>query len=630
MSEMKSNNGDIERLNSQITALEQLLEVYEKSVVEQADKLYAAIEELKRREEQLEFQSSHDRITGLPNRTLLNDRIQQAISFGRRYHREVGVMLIDLDHFKFINDSLGHETGDRLLKHISARLKNSVRSVDTVAHPGGDEFVIVLNDIEKDEDVARLARKMLEDISRPYRVDGQELCISCSIGISIYPKDGADSQTLLKHAEAAMYQAKELGRGNFRFFTMAMNERAVNRLTMERHLRRALERNELLLHYQPQVDLSTGRMNGVEALLRWQSAELGRVSPGRFIPVAEDTGLIVPIGEWVLQTACRQGKEWQEAGYPEFSISVNLSARQFQDKEFTTVVERILRETGLDPRMLELEIVESMVMQDVTGSTGLLNKLRGLGIRLAMDDFGTGYSSLSYLKRFPFNRLKIDISFVKDITTDPESAAIAKTIIAMAHNLNLTAIAEGVETDGQLSYLRNHRCDEIQGFYFSRPLPSEGLEQLLKEEKRLSVPVESEFPPQRTLLLVDDEPYILAALKRVIAAEGYHILTATSAAAGFELLATNKVGVVASDLQMPVMNGIEFLGRVKDLYPGTVRIVLSGLSDLGSVKEAINRGAIYKFLNKPWNDNEFREIIKTAFTEYESKKGAADASVRST
>jgi diguanylate cyclase (GGDEF)-like protein len=616
--EKKSANGDVERLNSQIAALEQLLEVYEKSVVEQADKLYAAIEELKRREVQLEYQSSHDSVTGLPNRNLLNDRIQQAVSFGHRYHREVAVMLIDLDHFKFVNDSLGHEAGDRLLKHVAARLKSSLRSVDTVARSGGDEFVVVLTDIEKDEDVERLARKILEDITRPHRLDGQDLDISCSIGISVYPKDGADSQALLKNAEAAMYRAKELGRGNFRFFTSAMNERALTRMTMERHLRRALEKDELLLHYQPQVDLSTGRINGLEALLRWQSAELGLVSPVRFIPVAEDTGLIVPIGEWVLQTACRQCKAWQDAGFSSLAIAVNLSARQFENKDLAMVVDRILRETGLDPHSLELELVESVVMQDVTSATSQLNKLRGLGVKLAMDDFGTGYSSLSYLKRFPFNKLKIDISFVRDITTDPESAAIAKAIIAMAHNLNLRAIAEGVETEGQLFYLRNHGCDEIQGYYFSRPVPADELEKLLKDGKHLGGPVESEFPPQRTLLIVDDEPNILAALKRVIGAEGYHILTATSAAEGFELLATNKVGVIASDLQMPVMNGIEFLGRIKDLYPDTVRIVLSGLSDLGSVKDAINRGAIYKFLNKPWNDDELIEVIKKGFRKYEA------------
>jgi diguanylate cyclase (GGDEF)-like protein/PAS domain S-box-containing protein len=573
------------------------------------------ITERRRYEEELEYQSGHDKLTGLPNRNLLKDRIQQAISFGKRHERKIGVLFIGLDHFKYINDSMGHEAGDRLLKAVAERLTNSLRSVDTVAKHGGDGFVVVLSDMEKEEDAAHVARKILEDISLPIIINELELGISCSIGISVYPKDGQDAQTLLKNADAAMFRVKEKGRGDFGFFTAELNERAMTRMTMEKHLRKALEKEELLLHYQPQVELNTGRIIGMEALLRWQSGALGMVPPGHFIPVAEETGLIVPIGEWVLQTACRQNKAWQDAGLPHLVIAVNLSVRQFQKKDISATVARILGETGLAPHCLELEVVESMVMQDVVNAAALLNELKSLGVLLAIDDFGTGYSSLSYLKRFPFSKLKIDISFVRDITVEPESAAIAKSIIAMGHALNLRVIAEGIETEGQLSYLRNHGCDEMQGFFFSRPIPASDFEKMLRENRHLDIPTK-ELSSERTLLMVDDEPNVLAALKRVLQEDAYRVITATSAAEGFEILATNHVCVVISDLRMPQMNGIEFLERVKDLYPETIRIVLSASTDLDATRDAINRGAVFKFLAKPWNDEQFLETIRDAFRHY--------------
>jgi EAL domain-containing protein (putative c-di-GMP-specific phosphodiesterase class I) len=460
-----------------------------------------------------------------------------------------------------------------------------------------------------------VARKILEGISLPIIINELELGISCSIGISVYPKDGQDAQTLLKNADAAMFRVKEKGRGDFGFFTAELNERAMTRMTMEKHLRKALEKEELLLHYQPQVELNTGRIIGMEALLRWQSGALGMVPPGHFIPVAEETGLIVPIGEWVLQMACRQNKAWQDAGLPHLVIAVNLSVRQFQKKDISATVARILGETGLAPHCLELEVVESMVMHDVVNASALLNELKSLGVLLAIDDFGTGYSSLSYLKRFPFSKLKIDISFVRDITVEPESAAIAKSIIAMGHALNLRVIAEGIETEGQLSYLRNHGCDEMQGFFFSRPIPASDFEKMLRENRHLDIPTK-ELSSERTLLMVDDEPNVLAALTRVLQEDAYRVLTATSATDGFEILATNHVCVVISDLRMPRMHGIEFLERVKDLYPETIRIVLSASTDLDSARDAINRGAVFKFIAKPWNDEQFRETIREAFRYY--------------
>ncbi len=399
-----------------------------------------------------------------------------------------------------------------------------------------------------------------------------------------------------------------------------MNDKAVARMTMEKHLRRALERDEFLLHYQPQLELDTGRIIGMESLIRWQSPELGFIPPGSFIHLAEETGLIVAIGEWVLQTACAQNKAWQDAGLAPLIMAVNLSPRQFRQEGLAELVARILEETGLEPRYLEIEIIESLVMHDVEGATVILKKLKELGVQLTMDDFGTGYSSLSYLKRFPFDKVKIDQSFVRDITSDPDSAAIARAIIALSHSLNLRVIAEGIETEGQLGYLRSHACDDMQGFYFSRPVPAGEFERMLREGRSLELPADGGLP-DRTLLLVDDEAHVIAALKRMLEDEGYSVLAAGSAAEGFELLATNQVGVVVADLRMPGMRGTEFLSRVKELYPGTVRILLSGQADMDSLSDAINRGAIFKFLIKPWEDDPFRENIRGAFKYYELAGG---------
>ena len=440
------------------------------------------VTEREQHEELLEYQANHDALTGLPNRNLLADRIAQALANARRYGQHLAVLFIDLDNFKFVNDSLGHALGDRMLLALADRLQKCIRSADTVARYGGDEFVIVISCLDRDEDAVTVANNVQAQVSQPLTIDGHEFGITCSIGISLYPKDGDTVETLLKNADAAMYRAKEQSRNAFQFYTSEMNDRVVERIMIERHLRHALEQDELEVHYQPQVNLATGRVCGIEALLRWHSRELGTVSPGRFIPLAEETGLIVPIGEWVLRTCCRQNRLWQEAGLPRLPISVNLSARQLQKKELCRTIEEILLETSLEPRYLELELVESMVTRDVEGAAAIMKELKGLGVQLAMDDFGTGYSSLSYLKRFPFDRLKIDLSFVRDIIADPESAAIARAIIAMAHNLNLRAVAEGVETREQLEYLRHHDCDEIQGFYVSRPLTAPDLEALFRSQ----------------------------------------------------------------------------------------------------------------------------------------------------
>ena len=439
------------------------------------------ITERKRYESQLERQANYDELTGLANRNLVQDRLNQALAFSHRHDCGLAVIFIDLDHFKNINDGLGHDAGDLLLTQVATRLVGNVREGDTVARQGGDEFVLLLPEIRAEEDVPEITQKLVKAMSAPFDINGRELHITCSIGIASYPKDGEDRQTLLKNADAAMYRAKEMGRNNAQHYAAEMNFKAMERLVLENGLYHALGRNEFLLHYQPQVDLRTGEITGMEALVRWQHPELGLVSPAMFIPVAEDSGLIVSIGEWVLRTACAQNKAWQLAGFKPISVAVNLSARQFRQPDLAEMVAGILSETGLDSACLELELTESLVMQDVEKTIATLSKLKAMGIKLSVDDFGTGYSSLSYLKRFPIDTLKIDQSFVRDITTDPDDAAIAKTIISMAHDMQLKVIAEGVETEAQKSFLQQRHCDEMQGYLFSRPVPAAEFETLFRE-----------------------------------------------------------------------------------------------------------------------------------------------------
>ena len=577
--------------------------------------------ERKRYQEQLEHQANYDKLTSLPNRNLLGDRIRQALLISCRNHQEVGVFVIDLDNFKLINDTLGHAAGDVLLNMVADRLKDCVRSGDTVAHQGGDEFTVVISGQSLSDNAPLIAGNILEMISRPLSIKGRELVITGSIGISISPKDGVDVQTLLKYAELAMYRAKEQGRNTYQFYTVQMNARWLARMTLEHQLRRALEREEFLVYYQPKVNLRTGRITGMEALVRWQSPEMGMTNPDTFIPLAEETGLIVPLGTWVLRCACAQNKAWQDAGLPPLTVSVNLSPRQFRQQDIASLIEESLAETGLDPRFLELEITESMVMRDVDRGTEVLGCLKRLGISLSMDDFGTGYSSLSYLKRFPFDKLKIDKAFVRDITCDPNDAAIAKAIIAMAHSLRMKVIAEGVETKGQFEYLRSHGCDEMQGFYFSKPVPAQEFEQLLREQRQVTAAALAEPSPGKKLLLVDDDKGVIRALQRLLFLEGYEVLTANSASKGFEMLSVNQISVVLSDFRMPGMDGAEFLGRVKELYPSTVRLVLSGHADLDALTDFINVGAIYKILRKPWHDDEVRDQINAAFMHYDMLYG---------
>ncbi len=441
--------------------------------------IFSDVSERKEREERVRHLAHHDFLTDLPNRVLLNDRITQAISLAERNHTQVAVMFLDLDRFKNVNDSLGHTVGDKLLQEVGLRLRGCMRASDTVSRQGGDEFVILMPDMDDAADIARAAQKVLDSVAHPYAIDGHELVSTPSIGISVYPADGRDVESLLKNADAAMYHAKESGRNNYQFFTQDMNTRALERLSLERSLRRAIERGELRLHYQPQYDVRSGRIVGVEALIRWEHPDLGLIPPGRFIPFAEDTRLILPVGEWVLREACRQNRAWQNQGLPAVRVAVNISPLQFHDAAFATTVQAALSETGLESRWLELEVTESVIMQDVERVTESLEQLKSLGLELAIDDFGTGYSSLSYLKRFPIDKLKIDQSFVRDISFDNDDAAITSAIIGLTRNLGLRTIAEGVETREQLEFLQAHGCDEAQGFWFSKPLTAEECTALL-------------------------------------------------------------------------------------------------------------------------------------------------------
>jgi diguanylate cyclase (GGDEF)-like protein/PAS domain S-box-containing protein len=432
-------------------------------------------------EKRIQHVAQHDVLTGLPNRSLLQDRLSQAVAYSARTGRAVWVMLIDLDRFKFVNDSMGHRAGDVLLMTIAARLRSALRDIDTVARLSGDEFVVILSEHDAERLTPDIVQRLMDAIAQPVILGSKEFFVTCSIGVAVYPTDASGTDSLVEQADIAMYRAKKLGRNNFQFYTPAMNEEAMERVRIESALRNALERDQFVLHYQPQVDLASGQIVGMEALIRWQHPELGVVAPSRFISVAEETGLIVPIGAWVMRTACHQNKLWQDAGLGRLRVAVNLSARQFGAPDLLADITAVLAQTGLDADCLEIELTESLFMSDVTLAVEVLHGLKSLGVNLSIDDFGTGYSSLSYLSRFPIDVLKIDRSFVSDIARDASDAAIVASIIALAHNLKLSVIAEGVETAEQLDYLRRHGCDEMQGYYFSRPLAAHDFEQLLRQ-----------------------------------------------------------------------------------------------------------------------------------------------------
>jgi diguanylate cyclase (GGDEF)-like protein len=446
----------------------------EQKVLERTGELQASMEEV-------QYLATHDTLTGLPNRSMFSQLLNYAIKTAQRYQRQFAVLFIDLDRFKIINDTLGHEAGDQLLKEIATRLKQQLRAVDVVGRLGGDEFVILIEELTDSNQVATIAHKILTSVIKPITLMGQESRITASIGICMYPKDAADEQSLMKNADIAMYLAKEEGKNNYQFYSKDIQSKSLEHLSIETNLRFALERNELSLHYQAKVDFKTNMITGVEALLRWQSPYLGSVTPTRFISVAEESGLIIPIGRWVLKTACAQNVAWQQQGLPAVCMAVNLSLRQLTDDNLIDDIRTALNDSGMAPNLLELEITESMVMHNPALIISILSKIKSMGVRLAIDDFGTGYSSLAKIQRFPVDTLKIDRSFVRNIPQDAEDKAITEAIIGMGKTLSLTVVAEGVETEEQMNFLKEHSCDEMQGYYFSKPVVPEQFADLLRE-----------------------------------------------------------------------------------------------------------------------------------------------------
>lgn len=576
------------------------------------------ITELKKYEQELAYNTSHDLLTGLPNRNLLRDRLSQSIEISARHQMNVAIIFINLDGFKLINDSLGHLIGDEVIRQISVRIKKQIQKGDTLARMGGDEFVVMLPDINEPKQLNSLIEAILNVIAIPLEINGKEFQITASIGISISDGDMHEPMELVKRAGMAMYQAELLGRNNAQWYNPAMEKVLNKRLSLRAMLKQALANQQFELYYQPKVEAGSGRLVGLEALLRWKHPEIGFIGPDEFIPIAEEMGLIVEIGQWVIEQAATYNRSLQERGIVDLIIAVNVSALQFKQADFVEQLEQTLSKIQLAPKWFELELTESLLLDNIEQVVHKLQHLKQLGFNISIDDFGTGYSSLSYLKRLPIDNLKIDRSFILELVTNQKDAAITRAIIAMAHQLGVKVIAEGVETIAQSTLLYKYSCDELQGYYFSKPLPAEKLEMFLQQySPTRNNDLDSE---QQTLLLVDDEENILHSLKRMLRKQPYNVLTCNSTAEAFEILALHNIQVIVSDQRMPEMSGTEFFSRVKDMYPNTIRLVLSGYTDLRSVTEAINHGSIYKFITKPWQDNELTEEITNAFRLYKQQQ----------
>jgi len=571
------------------------------------------ITERKEAEQRLLKLAHFDTLTGLPNRSQFYDSLSHSLRQASDHKWSLAVLFLDVDRFKNVNDTLGHTIGDELLRQFSSRLVDCLRVRDTIGRFGGDEFAAILMLPEGAQNAIAVVDKIRESMRRPFDLKGHEVTVTASIGISVYPDDGADPDTLIQYADTAMYRAKEAGRDAFRFFTSEMNAQSLARLDLENALRRAIDNEEFVLHFQPKVHIGTGRISGAEALIRWKRPGHGMVSPALFIPILEETGLIVRVGTWVLHEACRKIALWGKSGVGAVHLSVNVSGIQFFVGGLEEEVLKAIKKHDIAPELLELELTESSLMSNAEETITVLQNLKALGIQISIDDFGTGYSSLAYLKRFPIDKLKIDIAFVREVTSNPDDAAIVLAIINMAHSMKLEVIAEGVEKDAQLAYLRRHGCDEMQGYYFSRPLPEDEFEQMLREGRFLQTPAEENVVEQQTLLIVDDDAFMLDVLTDFLSQDGYRILTAQTAAEGFDILAQNRVQVILCDQCMPLMSGTEFMERVKNLAPDTFRIMLSAYADLTPIMAAINHGAIDRFYTKPWKGAVLRENIREGF-----------------
>ena len=581
-------------------------------------RLHATLQDItsRREAEQAIHDLAHaDLATGLPNRHALLNRLGDATLAAQREDRIISLLVVEIDQFGLAHESLGHAAGEHLLRAVAQRLLQLAPGAGMTAHLGGGEFALLVDGPgDAGEAVAQgMARALIEGVAGPFHIGSTEIFATVAIGVALWPADADGPDALLDHACASVQQARELDNNRICFYTPAANARAATRLANEAGLRRAIDRNELYLCYQPQVDLSTGRVTGLEALARWKDAVRGDISPAEFIPLAERTGLIIPIGEWVLRTACMDSVRWQAEGIAPVRVTINLSMLQIQQPDIVQRIQAILQETGLAPNRLGVELTESMLIERVDHVAQTLLQLKAIGVQIALDDFGTGYSNLGYLSKLPIDVLKIDRSFVHDVTAPTQDVSITRALINMAHGLNMRVMAEGVENESQLALLVASRCDEIQGYYFSRPVQADAIEAMLREDKRLPDHLLVRQSRTRTLLLVDDEENIIASLRRLLRRDGYHIITANSGAQGLQRLAEHEVDVILSDQRMPGMTGVEFLRRAKELYPQTVRMTLSGYTELQSITDAINEGAVYKFLTKPWDDERLRAHVNEAF-----------------
>jgi len=575
------------------------------------------VTERRQAEERLLQLAHYDNLTSLPNRVLFRDRLEQAVTQARRNGWTSALLIIDLDRFKYVNDTLGHTLGDGLLQQVSERLTGCVRSGDTVGRLGGDEFAVVLSKVSAPQDAGKVAQKILHALKQAFQLDGNEVFVTGSVGIALYPSDGEDIDLLTRNADAAMYSAKGLGRNNYQYYTEDMNRRTLERMKLDAGMRRALERGEFVLHYQPRINIVSGEIAGLEALLRWQPPGQALVPPNTFIPLLEETGLIVQVGEWVLEATCAQLRAWCAAGITPVPVAINMSARQFMEKDLGITVAKILATHDIDPRLVEIEITESALMQDPELATAALEKLQTLGLRIAVDDFGTGYSSLAYLKRFPLDALKIDRSFVRDITTDADDAAIAKAVITMAHSLNLKVVAEGVETAGQLAFLAANRCDEAQGYLYSPPVAADDCAKLLRNRHNLPhAPAAGLRISSATMLLADNED-CSTALAQQLRQDGYTVMVAHDADQALDLLTMHDISLIVADQNLADMPGMEFFRRVKLMYPAIPRILLTADTDSATVTAALASWDIHRCFLKQRDETLLRAEIQSLLTHFD-------------
>ena len=577
------------------------------------------ITEWQEAEEKIYRLSHFDNITGLPNRAVLRDCLEPAIHRQQSRGGIVALMLVELSDLSQIRDAFGSQAGVALIIAAARRLQSwKPPEATAIAQYSDGVFAVLLEEVTQSE-INTFVQGLIHILGESYAIAAQQIIhLPPKIGIVLFPNDSQTQESLPHLAEVALHRAQEDLHSDYQFYSPGFNQEIVKRHILSNQLREGIQQDELVLHYQPQISLKNGRIDGVEVLVRWNHPERGLLMPVEFIALAEESGLISALGEWVLREACRQGKSWQQKGLRPVTIAVNLSAVQFMRQDLTSLVRKILEESQFDPQYLELELTESMSMSDPEKSIAIMVHLRKLGVSLSIDDFGTGYSNLSYLKRFPVGSLKIDKSFVDDLVDDPHDLAICRTIIALAKSLHLEVIAEGVETLSQLKTLHAEGCNKIQGYYFSAPLAAQDCTSILERDIALPMDTIRRLPYARSLLVIDDEINILSAIKRLLGRSGYQIFTANHAAEAFDILAKNQIGVVLTDYQMPDILGTELLEKVKYMFPNTIRIMLTGHANINSVTQAINQGAIYKFLVKPWDNDVLEKVILEAFEKFEA------------